>query len=55
MIKEKIKAIWAKNPKPIKALIGAVLLSVGLPVFLATPAGSLVYSGTCTAIEAECD
>lgn len=54
-MKEKLKAIWAKNPKQIKALLAAVLISVGLPAFLATPAGSLVYSGACTAIEAECE
>jgi len=54
-MKEKLKAIWAKNPKRIKTLIGAVLISVGVPTFLATPTGALLYSGACTAIEVECD
>lgn len=54
-MKEKLKLLWAKQKAPIKLIIGGVLIAVGIPAWLSTPATSIVYSTACTVIEAECD
>ena len=54
-MKEKLKAIWVKQKKPIMVILAGAALALGVPAWLGTPATSIAYSGICTAFEIECD
>ena len=54
-MKEKLKQFWVKQKSPIKLIIGGLLIAVGVPAWMASPATSITYSGLCAAVEADCE